>query len=165
MSSVRFRVRVAGAADLDGIVTLERAIPEAPHWAAVQYGAIVNADEDAGGAVRRCLFVAETQGWLLGFSVGKIIDSGVEKVAELESLAVKATERRTGVGRALCAAVVDWCRGQQVRVLELEVRAGSIGAIALYTGLGFAVAGRRRGYYENPAEDAVMMRLELVKGT
>jgi ribosomal-protein-alanine N-acetyltransferase len=46
-------------------------------------------------------------------------------------------------------------------VLELEVRAGSGGAIALYSGLGFVVAGLRKGYYKEPDEDAVMMRLEL----
>ena len=45
--------------------------------------------------------------------------------------------------------------------MELEVRAGSVGAIALYEGLGFVVVGRRRGYYREPVEDALLMRLEL----
>jgi ribosomal-protein-alanine N-acetyltransferase len=48
-----------------------------------------------------------------------------------------------------------------VRALELEVRAGSGGAIALYAGLGFVVAGRRAGYYREPEEDALLMRLDL----
>jgi ribosomal-protein-alanine N-acetyltransferase len=50
-----------------------------------------------------------------------------------------------------------------VRALELEVRAGSGGAIALYAGLGFVVAGRRVGYYREPVEDALLMRLDLDK--
>jgi ribosomal-protein-alanine N-acetyltransferase len=45
--------------------------------------------------------------------------------------------------------------------MELEVRASSAGAIALYTGLGFVEAGRRPGYYAEPKDDAVLMRLEL----
>jgi ribosomal-protein-alanine N-acetyltransferase len=45
--------------------------------------------------------------------------------------------------------------------LELEVRAGSIGAIALYSSVGFVVAGRRRDYYREPVEDALLMRLDL----
>jgi ribosomal-protein-alanine N-acetyltransferase len=65
------------------------------------------------------------------------------------------------VGKALCAAIVGWCKELGATALELEVRVGSAGAIALYTGLGFAVAGRRGWYYKDPAEDALMMRLDL----
>jgi ribosomal-protein-alanine N-acetyltransferase len=62
----------------------------------------------------------------------------------------------------LCAAVVDWCRGQGAAVLELEVRAGSGGTIALYSGLGFVVTGQRKEYYRGPVEDALLMRLDLI---
>jgi ribosomal-protein-alanine N-acetyltransferase len=64
----------------------------------------------------------------------------------------------------LCAAVVDWCGELGAAALELEVRAGSVGAIALYTGLGFVGIGRRAGYYREPVEDALLMRLDL-RGT
>ena len=59
MSDAGFHVRVAGAADLAGVVTLERAIAEAPHWVEAEYAAIVDAAGDVDGAVRRCLLVAE----------------------------------------------------------------------------------------------------------
>jgi ribosomal-protein-alanine N-acetyltransferase len=158
-----FCVRVAEAADVAGVVALERAIAEAPHWGEAEYEAIVDPARAADSVVRRCFFVAEAeaQEGLLGFAVGKVIGSNAESVAELESVAVKAAARRRGVGKALCVAVADWCRGQGVRALELEVRAGSGGAIALYGGLGFVVAGRRVGYYRRPAEDALLMRLDL----
>jgi len=45
--------------------------------------------------------------------------------------------------------------------MELEVWAGSVGAMALYQGLGFVAAGRRVGYYLKPVEDALLMRLDL----
>jgi ribosomal-protein-alanine N-acetyltransferase len=156
------RVRVAAAADVVGVVALERAIAEAPHWAEGEYAAIVNVDA-TGSAVRRCFFVAEAEGRLLGFAVGKVIGWSGEGVAELESMAVEAAARRSGVGRALCAAVADWCTGQGAARLELEVRAGSVGAIALYTGLGFVGIGRRAGYYRQPVEDALLMRLDLIR--
>jgi ribosomal-protein-alanine N-acetyltransferase len=156
--SAGFRVRVAEAGDVAGVVALERGIAEAPHWAVREYGAMVGVDQ-ADGAVRRCFFVAEeVEGRLLGFAVGKVIGSSV---AELESVAVEAAARRGGVGKALCGAVVAWCRGQGVAAMELEVREGSAGAIALYAGLGFVVAGRRVGYYLAPVEDALLMRLDL----
>jgi len=164
MSVTGFRVRVAGAEDVAGVVALERSIVEAPHWVETEYAAMVNAGGNLDGVVRRCLFVAEGEG-LLGFSVGKLVGSGVDRVAELESVAVTAAARRGGVGRALCRGVIDWCRAQRATVLDLEVRVGSGGAIALYEGLGFVVVGRRKGYYKDPAEDAVMMRLELEKVT
>ncbi len=81
----------------------------------------------------------------MGFAVGKVIGVGCGEFGELESVAVEAAARRGGVGRALCGAVVEWCRERGAAVVELEVRAGSGGAIALYEGLGFVVAGRRQG--------------------
>jgi ribosomal-protein-alanine N-acetyltransferase len=111
--------------------------------------------------VRRCFFVAETEGRLVGFAVGKVVGSDGKGVAELESVAVEAAARRGGVGRALCGAVADWCRGEGVATLELEVRSGSAGAIALYSGLGFVVVGRRVRYYREPVEDALLMRLDF----
>jgi ribosomal-protein-alanine N-acetyltransferase len=159
--SGEFHIRVAGAADVAGVVALERGIVEAPHWAEGEYAGMVRGDT-AGGAVRRGFFVAEGEGRLLGFAVGKVIGSDTEGVGELESVAVEASARRGGVGRALCAAVAEWCRRRGAAALELEVRAGSAGAIALYSGLGFVVAGRRAGYYLAPLEDALLMRLDLI---
>ena len=156
MSVEGFRVRAAGVVDLAGVVALERRVAEAPHWGEGEYSAIVDGD----GLVRRCLLVAE-EGQLLGFAVGKVIGVGADGLGELESVVVAEAVRRGGVGRALCGAVVAWCREEGAGVVELEVRAGSLGAIALYEGLGFVVVGRRGGYYREPVEDAVMMRLEL----
>jgi [ribosomal protein S18]-alanine N-acetyltransferase len=180
MGGVGLLVRVGSAEDLAGIVALERAVVEAPHWGEGEYRTIVRSQEDArvggqGGGVRRCLFVAEAAGRLVGFAVGKVMGTGPDCFAELESVVVDAGARRGGVGRALCEAVMDWCRGEGAAAMELEVRAGSAGAIALYGELGFVVVGRRAAYYpglsdrtaygtvyeEGPAEDAVLMRLEL----
>ena len=164
MSVAGLRVRVAVAADLARVVEIERTIAEAPHWAETEYVAIVSVNRDVDGMdgmVKRCLLVAEAGERLVGFAVGKVVGSGEGSFAELESVVVEVAARRHGVGRTLCGAVMAWCREQSAAALELEVRAGSDGAIALYGGLGFTVVGRRAGYYREPVEDAVMMRLEL----
>jgi ribosomal-protein-alanine N-acetyltransferase len=163
MSVAGLRVRVARTADLAGVVEMERSIAEAPHWAEAEYAAIVSADSGVDGSFSRCLMVAEAEGRMLGFAVGKEVGSGSNCVAELESVAVSLAARREGVGRALCEVVIDWCRERGAGAMELEVRAGSEGAIALYGGLGFVVVGRRRGYYREPAEDALLMKLELAR--
>ena len=162
MSVAGFRVRVAGVGDLAGIMELERSIAEAPHWVGAAYEAIVNANGNVNSGVRRCLMIAEaTDRRLLGFAVGKVVGSGVEGVGEIESVAVVLAARRGGVGRSLCEAVIDWCRRLGAGAVELEVRAGGVGAIALYGELGFVSVGGRRGYYREPMEDALLMKLEL----
>ena len=61
--------------------------------------------------------------------------------------------------------MATWTGDEEVEEeMELEVRAGSVGAIALYGGLGFVVVGRRKGYYREPVEDALLMKLELAGG-
>jgi ribosomal-protein-alanine N-acetyltransferase len=165
MSVVGYRVREGVAADLVGVMRLEREIAEAPHWTAEEYAAIVQTYGVANGAVRRQLFVAEVEARLLGFAVGKVLVSEAVSLGELESVAVGVSTRRSGVGRMLCEAVIRWCVERGATEVELEVRARSTGAIALYKGLGFVAVGERAGYYRDPVEDALLMRLRLAEGT
>ncbi len=72
MSADDVRVRVGVAADLDGVVGLERVTEHAPHWASEEYAAIVNGE----GEVRRRLLVAEVGNELVGFAVGKVVRIG-----------------------------------------------------------------------------------------
>jgi len=154
MKLVDMDIRPAKASDLDALFALERSIPTAPHWPRRAYDSIL---ADDIFAPRRCLIVAEGRE-LLGFAVGVVHPAGD---AELESVAVAESARRQGVGGALCAAVANWCCRQGASELLLEVRAASAGAIALYTKLGFAGVGRRTGYYRQPEDDAVVMRMRL----
>jgi len=82
-------------------------------------------------------------------------------LTELETVVVSSTARRRGIGNALCRTVMEWSREAGAREIELEVRASSKGALALYHQLGFVEQGRRRGYYRNPTEDAVLMVARL----
>lgn len=157
MSVPGLRVRAAVAGDIAAVLALERGIAEAPHWTESDYAVILS-----GEGLERCLFVAESDGELAGFAVGKVIDAGADRLAELESVAVRNEMRRQGVGQALCHAVGEWCRAQGATVLELEVRAANAGAGALYGRLGFERVGLRRGYYRDPVDDALLMRLKLV---
>jgi ribosomal-protein-alanine N-acetyltransferase len=173
MSAAGVRLRGANIADVGAIVALERSIETAPHWAPAAYAAVVDskAEPQAGvqsvtaahpAAPKRCLFVAETlsRGEIVGFAVGRMHPA--EGVAELESVAVAKSVRREGIGRALCAAVLEWCRRNGAASVMLEVRSGSTGAVALYFGLGFAQAGRRPRYYRDPEDDALLLRLALM---
>lgn len=154
MIDASFEIRPAKVSDLDALYALERSIPTAPHWPRAAYAAILSENIFIP---RRCLIVAVGDG-LLGFAVGIAHPVGD---AELESVAVAEAARRKGIGGALCTAVADWCRGAGASELLLEVRTRSDGAIALYRKLGFQAVGTRPGYYRNPPEDAVVMRMAL----
>lgn len=152
-----FEIRAAGLPDIEAVFALERATPTAPHWPNSAYQAILAGEIFSP---RRCLLVASVNGQpsVLGFAVGIVHPAGD---SELESVAVAEPLRRRGIGSALCVAVAEWCRQQGARELLLEVRASSIGAIALYRNLGFDPVGRRPRYYHQPVDDAVVMRLLL----
>jgi ribosomal-protein-alanine N-acetyltransferase len=85
----------------------------------------------------------------------------MSEVSELESVAVSPTARRQGIARALLLAAMAWTYQSGAQSMELEVRSSSEGALALYRSLGFAEQGRRRAYYQNPSEDAILMGVPL----
>jgi ribosomal protein S18 acetylase RimI-like enzyme len=157
MTPPQIQLRPAVAEDLNAILDLERATETAPHWSRAAYTAIL--DAATPNTVPRCLIVAHDGELPAGFAVGLIRPA--DRVAELESVVVAGSVRRAGIGRALCAAVFEWCRSQGASEIILEVRANSTAAIALYTGLGFAQTGRRPHYYRDPDDDALGMRLSL----
>jgi ribosomal-protein-alanine N-acetyltransferase len=107
------------------------------------------------------VLVAETLADVLGFVVVQSAGGN----AELEAVAVKAEARRRGVARSLCGQAIAWSRkGNEspgATEMHLEVRAGNAAALSFYQKLGFIEQGRRRGYYRDPEEDAVVMGLVL----
>jgi ribosomal-protein-alanine N-acetyltransferase len=148
-------VRRALPCDAEAILAIEEACVEAPHWShAVWRGALA---ENEGVMPERASFVAEDGGGIVGFAVVSCAGG----VAQLENIAVRQEARCQGIGRTLCREAIDWSRSRAARVLELEVRASSAGALALYRSLGFMEQGRRRWYYRDPIEDAVLMSATL----
>jgi ribosomal-protein-alanine N-acetyltransferase len=81
--------------------------------------------------------------------------------AELMNLAVDAGRRGRGIGSALLAWVLETCGRRGARELFLEVRLSNEAAQRLYRRHGFQVCGRRRNYYANPREDALVLRAAL----
>ena len=83
----------------------------------------------------------------------------------INNIGVHEAARRRGVGNALMQAAVAAAIGQGARAAILEVRAGNVAAQSLYRRYGFEVVGRRRQYYREPPEDALLMRALLKSPT
>src|SRR5699024_9267093 len=75
----------------------------------------------------------------------------------IDNIAVFPAARRKGVGRRLIEALVDWMEHHEGVFLTLEVRPSNEAAVLLYQSVGFREAGRRKGFYQDPEEDALLM--------
>ena len=79
----------------------------------------------------------------------------------LMNLAVRPDHRRQGIASHLVRHAVEEGIAHGTTRALLEVRAGNRLAQKLYQTLGFQQYGRRRAYYTNPNEDAILMQLQL----
>src|SRR6202171_6394868 len=77
--------------------------------------------------------------------------------AHVTTVGVRRGDQGKGYGMALMLALIQRAYEMESRWMTLEVRASNFGAMALYEKLGFKVIGRRRGYYTDDGEDAVVM--------
>ena len=79
----------------------------------------------------------------------------------ITNLAVHPHRRGQGLARALLQATLDDGRARGVTLAFLEVRPSNVEALGLYESLGFCVIGRRKGYYFDTGEDALVMETRL----
>ena len=95
-------------------------------------------------------------GTVLGYAgLQTVLDEGY-----INNVAVDSRFRRQGVADELIAAFVRFGKAK-LAFLTLEVRASNAPAIALYEKHGFQEVGRRKDYYDDPKEDAILMTLEF----
>ena len=136
--------------DLDDVLVIERASFQTP-WSrgAFRYELTQN-------RVARCS-VARWRGRLVGYLC--LWEIGHE--IHVTNLATHPDARRHGVARVLLGAVLDDARGRAVTLAFLEVRPTNTEALGLYERFGFRVIGRRKGYYFDTGEDALVMEARL----
>lgn len=138
-----FRIRRAARADLPAVAALEAAVFPDP-WSASAFRPYLDDP----------FLVAEADdATLLGYVVTRVtVDEG-----EILNVAVREERRRGGVGRALVRAALAALDGAGAGRVHLEVRASNVAARRLYESEGFRLVGRRRRYYRNPPEDALLL--------
>jgi ribosomal-protein-alanine acetyltransferase len=172
------KIRPAVSDDIAGILEMEQASLTAAHWSDEQYRRAIGL---AGGAADRILLVADTEdshfegsklknaallpqnasrergGTLVGFLVAR----HVSEEWELENIVVAPEFRIRGIGRQLVGALLARVRETPSRAVFLEVRESNVAARKLYQKAGFREIGRRKTYYADPPEGAVLYCLEV----
>ena len=94
-------------------------------------------------------------------TLGYIILYSVADEAHILNIAVHPQYRGKGCASSLIKHVLDYFEEKDVHDFFLEVREGNIGAIRLYKRFGFEKIGKRKKYYSETNEDALVMCLTV----
>lgn len=92
--------------------------------------------------------------------VGYVGSQTVLGETDMMNIAVHPDYRKQGIGTGLILELIRELSSRGSHSLMLEVRASNEQAISVYSKLGFSEIGRRRNYYRNPKEDALILRKE-----
>ncbi len=98
---------------------------------------------------------------LIAVESGRVISyAGMILAADMGDITDVATHpdfRRKGFSRSVMEALLGYAKERGLVSVALDVRVSNSGAIALYEGLGFEIAGKRPRFYRTPPEDAYVM--------
>lgn len=149
MTTTRLAIRRATRADVERVAAIERSSFSDP-WTP---GAFRSAADESN----LLFLVAEHEGTVVGYAVSWcVVDQ-----AELANLAVASEARGIGIGGRLLDVAISAAREAGCDTMHLEVRESNQAARALYASRGFERVGRRRRYYREPVEDALVLRARL----
>lgn len=138
-------IRRMAAADLEQVADLERQC-FAENWS---YGLL-----EAGlHSTYDWYYVFVQEERILGYCNLRILAGE----GEVQRIAVLPRYRRLGVARKMMETMVTCARDSRVSAVSLEVRQSNLPARNLYESFGFQAEAVRKGYYSNPAEDALIM--------
>lgn len=85
----------------------------------------------------------------------------LEREMNIHNVAIHPSDRRRGGATFLLNQAFEDARTERCRTAWLEVRPSNAAALELYRKFGFAEVSRRRRYYQDTGEDAVVMRADL----
>jgi ribosomal-protein-alanine N-acetyltransferase len=153
--AARVRLRRATAEDVPAVAALERLSFSDP-WSPDSFAQLVR-NPDAFFMVADRGATGDPPEPPIGYLVAWfVLDEG-----EVANVAVAAAARGTGVGARLLDAALAEAGRRGTAQLFLEVRESNTVARQLYASRGFVELGRRRRYYRQPVEDALVLRRAL----
>jgi ribosomal-protein-alanine N-acetyltransferase len=141
-------VRRAKATDVRSIIAIERESFSDP-WGMKEF-------ESALASPQTIFFVADDAAENLA---GYVIALAVADECEILNLAVAQSKRRTGLGATLLDSALESAASRGAEQFYLEVRESNEPARRLYASRGFNEISRRKRYYRDPVEDALVLHL------
>lgn len=141
-------IRLASAREIAAIARIERASFGDP-WTEDSFRELLG--------LAAAIFLVATKGSENAVA-GYVVAAVASDQAEILNLAVNPSERRGGLGGQLLDAAFTALIARGAREVFLEVRESNVAALALYRSRSFTALSRRRNYYRNPVEDALVLR-------
>jgi [ribosomal protein S18]-alanine N-acetyltransferase len=140
--------------DIDSVCAIQLECQQAAQWKPEDY---LQLARDPGSSILIAELDTSHPPQIAGFAAAQqIVDE-----TELRNIAVHPLHRRKGIARALLAHLIRNLQESGAKELYLEVRPSNQAARAVYASKGFHLQYTRPGYYQNPAEDALVMALEI----
>lgn len=136
--------------DLDEVLEIERASFPSP-WSNSMF---LN---ELSNPTSRIIIAKGESDKILGF----ICFWDVAGEIHILNLATHPGHRRQGIGKRLLTHVIESSMKNGAGVFLLEVRSRNTTAISFYKSFGFKESGRRKGYYADTGDDAILMELVL----
>lgn len=99
--------------------------------------------------------------WREGKLLGYLFFSCILDEGEIIRIAVEPDERRRGIAESLFRTLREECLEKGIFKWMLDVRSGNEAALACYRKIGFSEDGRRKAFYKEPVEDAILMSCKL----
>ena len=150
-----FLVRAMRESDVEQVLSIASDLSEAPHWPRSAYCGAINSENSP----QRIALVAQDAAGIVGFVVAMVM----APQAELESVAVPSFAQRRGIATGMLRELTSHLIAESVDELLLELRSSNSRAAGFYEQYGFVSVGRRRSYYQDPVEDALLLKLDLKK--
>jgi ribosomal-protein-alanine N-acetyltransferase len=145
------RVRRMQSADLPRVVEIERAC-FGERWTLASFQ-----NELSNSA--SSYFVATEDNEIVGYAGYWLI---LEE-AHITTIGVDPKHQRRGFGDLLMLDLIEHAAHAGAKWVTLEVRLSNIGAQKMYEKFGFTSLGRRKGYYQDNNEDALIMWTENIE--
>jgi ribosomal-protein-alanine acetyltransferase len=158
------RVRPAEFKDIPRLMVIERQSPGAAHWSEREYHALFPGSTFSEGAVdegslpKRVCLVVEMASEATAFAVaGFVVALCLGQEWEIENIVVDSALRRQGCAKLLLRELLGHASHEGAERVLLEVRESNEAARAFYAQWGFQMIGRRKNYYRDPEEDALLL--------
>lgn len=146
----RFVVRPMTLADIPAVMAVEAESFPLP-WPERAYRYEISDNPNA-----HCVVACGEDGEVAGYAVMWMMADE----AHVGTIASAPSRRRQGVGERLMIDLMREAARRSAIFITLEVRVGNIAAQRLYLKYGFVEVGRRKRYYPNNREDALLMTVE-----
>ncbi len=156
MNNTEITVRPADKNDITDILEIEKVSFTDP-WSETMFVSHISSPSGV-------TLVAACDSVVCGYINAYVIDgdpTADDGECEIANIAVLPEYRRNHIGNMLVGEIIELAKSKHCSKVFLEVRESNSGAKYLYQKKGFYEYGKRKNYYSDPREDAVLMTFDI----